>query len=34
VLAAPCPERPHGFAPAAEIAMMRHECGDSRLFAN
>lgn len=34
VLEAPCPERPHAFAPAAEIAVMRHESGDARLFAN
>lgn len=34
LLARPCPERPHAFAPAAEIAVMRHESGDARLFAN
>jgi len=34
VLAQPCPERPHAFLPAAEIAVMRHEAGDARLFAN
>ena len=34
VLARPCPERPHAFVPAAEIAVMRHETGDARLFAN
>jgi urease accessory protein len=28
------PERPHAFTPAAEIAVMRHELGDARLFAN
>ncbi len=34
LLAQPCPERPHAFVPAAEIAVMRHESGDARLFAN
>ena len=34
LLATPLPTRPHAFAPAAEIAMMRHECRDARLFAN
>lgn len=34
VLARPCPEHPHAFVPAAEIAVMRHETGDARLFAN
>ncbi len=28
------PSRPHAFAPAAEIAAMRHETGTARLFAN
>jgi urease accessory protein len=28
------PERPFAFTPAAEIAVMRHERGDARLFAN
>ena len=28
------PERPYAFTPAAEIAVMRHERGDARLFAN
>jgi len=34
VLAADPPEQPHSFAPLAEIAAMRHEAGDARLFAN
>jgi urease accessory protein len=34
LLAQAVPVRPHGFAPAAEIAVMRHETGDARLFAN
>jgi urease accessory protein len=28
------PDRPHAFTPAAEIAVMRHEAGGARLFAN
>jgi urease accessory protein len=28
------PVRPYAFTPAAEIAVMRHEYGDARLFAN
>jgi urease accessory protein len=34
LLARPCPDRPHAFVPAAEIAVMRHESGEARLFAN
>jgi urease accessory protein UreF len=34
LVARPVPERPHAFAPAAEIAVMRHEEGGARLFAN
>lgn len=34
LLATPCPERPHAFTPAAEIAAMRHETGEARLFAS
>jgi len=34
LLERPCPRRPHAFTPAAEIAAMRHETGDARLFAN
>lgn len=34
LLAQEPPERPHAFTPAAEIAVMRHERGDARLFAN
>ena len=29
----PVPDRPNAFTPAAEIAVMRHETGDARLFA-
>ncbi len=29
----PVPDQPHAFTPAAEIAVMRHETGDARLFA-
>ncbi|MEM7122875.1 MAG: urease accessory UreF family protein [Pseudomonadota bacterium] len=29
----PVPDLPHAFTPAAEIAVMRHETGDARLFA-
>lgn len=34
LLASALPEQPHSFAPLAEIAAMRHETGDARLFAN
>jgi len=34
ILAEPVPDRPHAFTPAAEIAVMRHEAGGARLFAN
>jgi urease accessory protein len=34
LLARPVPDLPHAFTPAAEIAVMRHETGDARLFAN
>ena len=34
LVAEPVPDRPHAFAPAAEIAVMRHEEGGARLFAN
>lgn len=34
LLGQPVPDKPHGFTPAAEIAVMRHETGDARLFAN
>ena len=29
----PAPDQPNAFTPAAEIAVMRHETGDARLFA-
>ena len=31
---APLPDQVHGFSPLAEIAVMRHETQDLRLFAN
>ena len=34
ILAAPPPDEPHAFTPLADIAVMRHERGDVRLFAN
>ena len=34
VLAGPPPDEPHAFVPLADIAVMRHEWGDVRLFAN
>lgn len=34
LLASAVPAKPHSFAPLAEIAAMRHETGDARLFAN
>jgi urease accessory protein len=34
LLEEPVPDRPHAFTPAAEIAVMRHETGGARLFAN
>lgn len=34
ILAAPPPDEPHAFTPLADIAVMRHERGAVRLFAN
>ncbi len=34
ILAAPAPDEPHAFTPLADIAVMRHERGEVRLFAN
>ncbi len=34
LLAAPPPDEPHAFTPLADIAVMRHERGEVRLFAN
>ena len=34
LLAQALPDQPHAFVPMAEIAVMRHETGDARLFAN
>ncbi len=34
ILAAPPPDEPHAFTPLADIAVMRHERGELRLFAN
>ncbi len=34
LLGKPIPDKPHAFTPSAEIAVMRHEAGHARLFAN